>query len=172
MLACGMTPKSEYVSGRATDSLLWKPHTLGLSPSTFFSSQCFATTLSLRLCPNSCRPWSLVLVSQNTVLSRSQDALQLQTIKMLLRPLELSLGKPWYLSWAFLPGTQKQQPLCLQEHRGHMRLWMWREELKGGVKADMEKNIRELARSSGLALDLHFPGWTQTSTSPVQLSLS
>lgn len=46
------------------------------------------------------------------------------------------------------------------------------EELKGGVKVDMEKTIRELTRSSELALDLHFNGWTQTSTSPVQLCLS
>lgn len=124
MLACGKTPKSEYVSGRATDSVPWKPHILELSPSTFLSSQCFTTTLCLSLCPNSCGPWSLILVLQNTVLSRSQDALQLQTIRLLLRPLQLSLGKPWYLSWAFLPGTQKQQPLCLQEHRGHTCLWI------------------------------------------------
>lgn len=76
------------------------------------------------------------------------------------------------MSWAFFPGTQKQQLLYLQEHRGHMCRWICCEELKGGVKADMEKTIRELALSSELALDVHFFGWTQTSTSPVQLCLS
>lgn len=43
----------------------------------------------------------------------------------------------------------------------------------GGVKAHMENTNRELAQSSELAiLNLQFPGWTQTSTSPVQLCLS
>lgn len=41
----------------------------------------------------------------------------------------------------------------------------------GGVKAQVENTSHELAQSSDLALDLHFPGWAQTSTSPVQLCL-
>lgn len=53
-----------------------------------------------------------------------------------------------------------------------MCMWTSCEELMGGVKAHMENTNRELAQSSELALNLQFPGWTQTSTSPVQLCLS
>lgn len=98
------------------------------------------------------------------------DALSLQTIKCCSD--HLSLRRSKYLSWALLLGTQKQQPTCVQGHRSHVCLWIWCEELKGGVKADMEKYIRELAQNSALALDLHFSGWTQPSTSPAELCLS
>lgn len=85
--------------------------------------QHFSTTLC-RVLPQLL--WTLILHScfaKYSAVKRSQDALQLQTIKMLLRPFELPFGKPWCWCWAFLPGTQKWQPSCLQEHRGHNLLW-------------------------------------------------
>lgn len=45
------------------------------------------------------------------------------------------------------------------------------EELMGGVKAHVENTNHEQAQSSELALDMHFPGWKQAFTSPVQLCL-
>lgn len=40
----------------------------------------------------------------------------------------------------------------------------------GGVKAHVENTNSVLAQSSELALDLHFTGWMQTSTSPLFVS--
>lgn len=167
-----MTPKTQYMSGRAMDFLLLKPHTLGFCSSTFLSSQRFALP----------QPWVPVLTSSPAALDLLSLFCKMYCCRVAEMPCNssplkrcsdhLSLRKPWHLPWALLPGTQKQQPLCLQEHRGHVCPWNWREELKGGVRADMEKRICELAQSSKLAMDPHFSGWTQISTSPVDLCLS